>query len=121
MGGHETLTHPDTPPLLLIGAYRDNEVSPSHPLMLTREELRAAGARVSDLRLEPLSAEQLRQIITDALPGAGPELVEPLSALVHEKTGGNPFFFLQLMRTLNQDGLLTRTPELETFLSAVLH
>ncbi|PTL80106.1 ATP-binding sensor histidine kinase [Vitiosangium sp. GDMCC 1.1324] len=104
-------THPDTPPLLLIGAYRDNEVSPSHPLMLTREELRAAGARVSDLRLEPLSAEQLRQIITDALPGAGPELVEPLSALVHEKTGGNPFFFLQLMRTLNQDGLLTRTPE----------
>ncbi|WNG19411.1 AAA family ATPase [Cystobacter fuscus] len=105
-------THPDTPPLLMIGAYRDNEVSPSHPLMLAREELRKSGAWVAELRLEPLSQEQLRQIITDALPGAGrEEVIEPLSALVHRKTGGNPFFFLQLMRTLNQDGLLTRTPE----------
>jgi predicted ATPase/signal transduction histidine kinase/tRNA A-37 threonylcarbamoyl transferase component Bud32 len=105
------VTHPDTPPLLMIGAYRDNEVSPSHPLMMTREELRKAGAWVAELRLEPLSQEQLRQIITDALPGAELEVIEPLSALVHSKTGGNPFFFLQLMRTLNQDGLLTRTSE----------
>ncbi len=105
------LTHPDTPPVLLIGAYRDNEVCPSHPLMLMRKELMQTGARITDLQLEPLSLEQLQQIITDALPGAGRELVEPLSALTHEKTGGNPFFFLQLIRTLNQDGLLTRTPE----------
>ncbi|MDC0709073.1 trifunctional serine/threonine-protein kinase/ATP-binding protein/sensor histidine kinase [Stigmatella sp. ncwal1] len=103
-------THPDTPPLLMIGAYRDNEVSPSHPLMLARQELHKAGAWVAELRLEPLGQEQLRQIITDALPGAEREVIEPLSALVHSKTGGNPFFFLQLMRTLNQDGLLTRTP-----------
>ena len=43
------LNHPDTPPVLLIGAYRDNEVSPSHPLMLVREELVKGGARVTDL------------------------------------------------------------------------
>ncbi len=105
------LTHPDTHPVLMIGAYRDNEVSPSHPLMLAREELLKGGSRVADLRLEPLKLEQLQQIIADALPGAGREIVEPLAELAHEKTGGNPFFFLQLMRTLNQDGLLTRTPE----------
>ncbi|QRK11163.1 AAA family ATPase [Archangium violaceum] len=105
------ITHPDTPPLLLVGAYRDNEVSPSHPLILARMEMLKERVRVTDIRLEPLSLEQLQRLITDALPGAGGELIEPLSAQVHEKTGGNPFFFIQLMRTLNQDGLLTRTPE----------
>ncbi|WP_043429948.1 trifunctional serine/threonine-protein kinase/ATP-binding protein/sensor histidine kinase [Cystobacter fuscus] len=105
------LTHPETPPLLLLGAYRDNEVTPAHPLMLTVDTARKSGARVTDLRLEPLSVEQVQQLVTDALPGAGPELVLPLSALVREKTGGNPFFINQLLLALDQDGLLTRTPQ----------
>ena len=49
--------------------------------------------------------------MADTLPGAGAELVAPLSALVREKTGGNPFFLLQFLLTLHQDGLLVRTPE----------
>ncbi len=101
----------DMPPVLLVGAYRDNEVSPSHPLMLMLEEVRKTGARVTDIRLEPLSAAQLRQLVADTLPGAGEELVVPLSELILEKTGGNPFFLIQLMLTLNQDGLLARTPQ----------
>ncbi|MCY1077341.1 trifunctional serine/threonine-protein kinase/ATP-binding protein/sensor histidine kinase [Archangium lansingense] len=105
------LTHPDTPPLLLLGAYRDNEVSPSHPLSLTLTELRKAGVRMTDIRLEPLSREHIRQLVADSLPGAGEGTVGPLSALAHEKTGGNPFFLTQFMLTLHHDGLLTRTPE----------
>ncbi|HEX8436989.1 MAG TPA: AAA family ATPase [Archangium sp.] len=105
------LTHPETPPLLLIGAYRDNEVSPSHALALTLTELRKAGVRMTDVRLEPLSREHVHQLVADSLPGAAEGTVGPLSALVHEKTGGNPFFITQLMLTLHQDGLLTRTPE----------
>ncbi|HYO64505.1 MAG TPA: ATP-binding protein, partial [Archangium sp.] len=93
------------------GAYRDNEVSPSHPLVLSLEELRKAGAQLTDLQLEPLRMEELQQLVADTLPGADGALVEPLSALVHEKTGGNPFFILQFMRTLHQDGLLVRTPQ----------
>ncbi|HEX5750336.1 MAG TPA: AAA family ATPase [Archangium sp.] len=105
------LTHPETPPLLLIGAYRDNEVSPSHPLVCLLEELRKAGAQLAELQLEPLRMEELQQLVADTLPGADGGLVQPLSALVHEKTGGNPFFILQFMRTLHQDGLLARTPQ----------
>ncbi|MFL5358701.1 AAA family ATPase [Archangium sp.] len=105
------LTHPETPPVLLIGAYRDNEVSPSHPLALALEELRKAGARLAELQLEPLRMEELQQLVADTLPGADAGLVQPLAALVHEKTGGNPFFVLQFMRTLHQDGLLVRTPQ----------
>ncbi|WPB77145.1 ATP-binding sensor histidine kinase [Archangium violaceum] len=104
------LADPEVPPVLWVGAYRDNEVNPSHPLMLMLDELRKTEARLTGERLEPLSLEQLRRLIADALPGAGEDVVAPLSALVLEKTGGNPFFLIQLMVTLHQDGLLARLP-----------
>ncbi|WNG21220.1 AAA family ATPase [Cystobacter fuscus] len=105
------LTHPETPPLLLIAAYRDNEVHSSHPLAQTLEQLRRAGARMSHVQLEPLSLEDVRRLVMDTLPGASAELVGPLAALAREKTGGNPFFLLRFLQTLHQDGLLVRTPE----------
>ncbi|WP_375765701.1 AAA family ATPase [Archangium gephyra] len=105
------LTHPDTPPLLVLGAYRDNEVSPSHALALALTELRKADVRMTDVRLEPLSREHSQELVADSLPGASESMVGPLSALAHEKTGGNPFFLGQFMLTLHRDGLLTRTPE----------
>jgi predicted ATPase/signal transduction histidine kinase/tRNA A-37 threonylcarbamoyl transferase component Bud32 len=104
------LTEEHAPPVLWIGTYRDNEVSPSHPLMMTLGEVRKANVPVTDLQLEPLSLEQLQHLVGDALPGAGAELIVPLSEQVHEKTGGNPFFLLQLMLALHHDGLLSRTP-----------
>jgi predicted ATPase/signal transduction histidine kinase/tRNA A-37 threonylcarbamoyl transferase component Bud32 len=104
------LTEEDAPPTLWIGAYRDNEVSSSHPLMMTLREVRKAKTQVTDIQLEPLNLEQLQQLIGDALPGAGVELIVPLAEQVHEKTGGNPFFVLQLMQALHHDGLLSRAP-----------
>ncbi|MDY7233151.1 trifunctional serine/threonine-protein kinase/ATP-binding protein/sensor histidine kinase [Hyalangium rubrum] len=104
------LTEEDAPAMLWIGAYRDNEVSPSHPLMMALVEVRKAKTPVTDLQLEPLSLEQLQHLVGDALPGAGRELIAPLSEQVHEKTGGNPFFVLQLMLALHHDGLLSRAP-----------
>ncbi|MFY0574532.1 AAA family ATPase [Cystobacter fuscus] len=104
-------SHPDTPPLLLVGAYRDNEVGPAHPLLSTLAQAREAGARLGDIHLGALSLEQTRQLVAEALPGASPDVVEPLCALVWEKTAGNPFFLLQLLRTLHQEELVTRAPE----------
>ncbi|HSP80285.1 MAG TPA: AAA family ATPase, partial [Myxococcaceae bacterium] len=104
-------THPDTPPLLLIGAWRDNEVSSSHPLERALSEARKAGAQLKDIHLGPLTLEQTRQLVGDALPGANEELVVPLSSLVQEKTGGNPFFLLHLLQSLHQDGLVERATE----------
>ncbi len=105
------LTHPETPPVLWIGAYRDNEVSPAHPLTHTLEEVRKAGARMTALQLEPLSLEEVQQLVADTLPGADAQVIQQLSALAREKTGGNPFFLLQFMLALYQDGLLVHTPE----------
>ncbi|WP_224365628.1 trifunctional serine/threonine-protein kinase/ATP-binding protein/sensor histidine kinase [Hyalangium versicolor] len=106
----QLLSQPETPPVLWIGAYRDNEVSPTHPLVPVMNEVRKAGAKITDLRLDPLSLEQVTQLVTDTLPGVGAGIVTPLSELVYEKTGGNPFFLLQFMVTLSQDGLLARVP-----------
>ncbi|MBN1208715.1 MAG: AAA family ATPase [Myxococcaceae bacterium] len=103
------LTQEDAPPVLWIGAYRDNEVPPHHPLVAMEGAIREAGARVTSLQLEPLSLEHIQHLLTDSFPGAERELVDPLSGLVHEKTGGNPFFLLQLLTTLHQEKLLERT------------
>ncbi|MDY7226060.1 AAA family ATPase [Hyalangium rubrum] len=104
-------THPDTPPLLWVGAYRDNEVGPAHPLGVALEEARKAGARLGDIHLQPLGLDQTRQLVGDALPGTRPEVLKGMSTVLQEKTAGNPFFLLQLLRTLHQDGLLVRAPE----------
>ncbi|WP_437739288.1 AAA family ATPase [Sorangium sp. So ce1504] len=95
--------------LLLIGAYRDNEVGPAHPLRLTLAEARKRGAAVSELVLEPLSAAHVAALVAEAVhaPHTPAEQVEPLSQLVYEKTGGNPFFVLQFLIALHQEGLIT--------------
>jgi len=99
------LTHPEIRHLLLIGAYRDNEVTASHPLMLTLEAIRKTEAVVHKIGLKPLSLEDANQLLGDALCC---ELArtEPLTALVHEKTQGNPFFTIQFLTTLAEEHLL---------------
>ncbi|WP_437905836.1 AAA family ATPase [Sorangium sp. So ce327] len=92
--------------LLLIGAYRDNEVGPAHPLRRTLAEARKRGAAVSELVLEPLSAAHVGALVAEAVHAPEGRQVEPLSYLVYEMTGGNPFFVLQLLIVLHQDGLI---------------
>ncbi|WP_437803067.1 AAA family ATPase [Sorangium sp. So ce693] len=98
--------------LLLLGAYRDNEVGPAHPLRLTLTEVRKRGAAVSELVLGPLSATHVGALVAEAVhathaPHTPAEQAEPLSRLVYEKTGGNPFFVLQFLIALHQEGLIT--------------
>ena len=102
----DLLTGPDLQHLMLIGAYRDNEVDASHPLMRKLEAIRAAGGKVAEITLAPLAREHLGQLIADALH-CEPERAAPLAQLVHEKTAGNPFFVIQFLPALADEGLLT--------------
>jgi predicted ATPase/GAF domain-containing protein/signal transduction histidine kinase len=99
-------THPGMGHLLIIGGYRANEVSPSHPLMLALETIRKGGGVVERLDLSPLGADDVDRMVADSLR-ATVERVAPLAALVREKTGGNPFFVIQFLGTLVDEGLLT--------------
>ncbi|MCY1058065.1 AAA family ATPase [Nannocystis sp. SCPEA4] len=91
--------------LLLLGAYRDNEVDPAHPLTLALDHAKQRGAVVTDIVLAPLSAADVGALVAETVH-AGAEQVEPLAQLVHEKTGGNPFFVLQFLIALHQEGLV---------------
>ena len=103
------VTHPDVRHLLLVGAYRENEVGPAHPLMRTLEAIRAADARVQEIVLAPLGVEDVGRLVADALHCEA-ERARLLAQLVHEKTGGNPFFAIQFFTALAEEGLLTFDP-----------
>jgi PAS domain S-box-containing protein len=102
----DLLTQSDAVHLMLIGAYRDNEVNSSHPLMRKLDAIRKAGAPVQEIILAPLTGEDLAQFITDALH-CEPERATALAELIHEKTAGNPFFAIQFISALVEEGLLT--------------
>jgi predicted ATPase/signal transduction histidine kinase/tRNA A-37 threonylcarbamoyl transferase component Bud32 len=91
--------------LLLIGAYRDNEVFPAHPLMLMLNELRKVGATVNTITLAPLTQRSLNQLVAETL-NCATDLALPLTELVYQKTQGNPFFATQFLKALYQDGLV---------------
>jgi PAS domain S-box-containing protein len=99
------VSHPEVRHLLLVGAFRDNEVSSSHPLLRTMETIRAVGARVHEIVLAPLALHDVGRLIADALH-CEPERARPLAELVQEKTGGNPFFAIQFFIALADEGLL---------------
>ncbi len=107
--------------LLLLGAYRDNEVFPAHPLMLTLGELtkqcnpasakdgegapREHKAAISTLTLAPLPIGQINRLVAETL-SCTPELAQPLTELVYQKTKGNPFFTTQFLKGLYEDALI---------------
>jgi serine/threonine protein kinase len=102
----DLLSQPDVRHLMLIGAYRDNEVNAVHPLMRKLEAIRQTGAIVHQIVLAPLTGEDLRRLVADSLR-CEPERVTPLARLVHEKTAGNPYFAIQFISALAEEALLT--------------
>jgi predicted ATPase/signal transduction histidine kinase len=96
----------DTGHLLVLGAYRDNEVSPVHPLMLSVDEIVKAGATVNTISLPPLKQENLNQLVADTLICDLP-ITQPFTELVYQKTEGNPFFSVQLLKALYEEKSIT--------------
>lgn len=91
--------------LLVLGAYREHEVGPSHPLKGALDCMRKTGAAVTEIVLQPLGVEHVRQLVADTLHCSAKDAL-PLASIVHKKTGGNPFFSIQFLTTLYQEGLL---------------
>ena len=94
--------------LLLLGAYRDNEVFPTHPLMLTLGELESF---VSTITLAPLSPHHIQQLVAETL-SCHVEVAKPLSDLIYRKTQGNPFFTTQFLKGLHEDELIVFNPNM---------
>jgi len=101
-------THPDVRDLLLIGAFRDNEVGAAHPLHATLDAIRKSRTCVQ-IVMAPLTRADLIDFVADTLR-CEPACAEPLGQLVHEKTLGNPFFATQFLRALCEEHLLSFDP-----------
>lgn len=104
------VTEPEMRHLLLVGAYRDNEVGSTHPLTKTLETIRLATTRLHEIVISPLRLDDAIQLVSDALHSQ-PDQVLPLAQLVHEKTSGNPFFAIQFITTLADEGVITFDPQ----------
>ncbi len=91
--------------LLIIGAYREQEVNANHPIMLTAEAIRKAGGTVRAIALSPLDINSVNQFVADTL-NCTLEKSLSLAELLFQKTAGNPFFLTQLLKSLYSKKLL---------------
>jgi predicted ATPase/anti-anti-sigma regulatory factor len=96
------LTDEERGHLLLVGAYRDNEVVAGHPLLPTLEGLARAGVPITTIDLRPLDGDDVTALLSDALAQPADEVL-PLARVVHEKTHNNPFFVRQFLEMLAQE------------------
>jgi PAS domain S-box-containing protein len=109
------MTDPDVRNVMLVGAYRDNEVGPDHALVRTLKEIRDAGAEVHELLLTPLTSIDIGNLVADALR-CTQQLASPLADLIFEKTAGNPFFSIQFVTMLAEETLLKFSADRKTWI-----
>ena len=95
--------------LLLVGAYRDNEVDAMHPVAVVADELRKGDAALSEIALAPLDPGSVQEIVADTLRCDG-EVSARLARVLVAKTGGNPFFLLRFLKTLSDEDYLRFEP-----------
>ena len=106
---HLILTDAQITSLLLIGAYRDNEVGPSHPLTLTVQQLRDTQVQVHEIVVKPLGQEHVARLIAETVH-RDEHSVWALADVILQKTGGNPFFINLFLKTLYAEGLIRLDP-----------
>ncbi|MFB2834885.1 AAA family ATPase [Floridanema evergladense] len=98
--------------LLILGAYRDNEVFPLHPFILTVDEIVKTGATVNTITLPPLKESDMNCLIADTL-NCELSLAQDLTKLIYQKTQGNPFFATQFLKALHDEKLITFNWEIQ--------
>ncbi|MEI2580820.1 ATP-binding protein, partial [Scytonema sp. PRP1] len=91
--------------LLLIGAYRNNEVSRTHPLYLTLNQIQKTKATINTINIEALNQADSNRLIADSLRCSEAAAI-PLNQLVFAKTKGNPFFIHQFIKYLYDEKLI---------------
>ncbi|MEP6518495.1 AAA family ATPase [Microcoleus vaginatus] len=100
------MTVADNKYLFLIGAYRDNEVSEAHPLTQILENIaKAKVTTINKIFLTPLALTDITQLLVDTL-FAESKNAKPLAKLLQQKTGGNPFFINEFLKSLHSEAWL---------------
>ncbi|HZF31562.1 MAG TPA: AAA family ATPase [Gammaproteobacteria bacterium] len=99
-----------TESLLLVTTYRDNEVTPQHPLMLAAKEQAKQGVQIHSISLRALGSPEVAEFVADALR-QDIATASPLAEIILEKTAGNPFFMRQFLEALHDSKLIYFDPK----------
>src|ERR1039457_5172616 len=99
------VTDPALTHLLVIGAFRDNEMEPSNILTYTLNEIYQRGTIINRIIMTPLSEQHVSQLIADTMH-CDLDKARPLAEMVMQKTGGSPFFARRFLQNLHEEGLL---------------
>eukprot|EP00026_Physarum_polycephalum_P000057 Phypoly_transcript_00057.p1 GENE.Phypoly_transcript_00057~~Phypoly_transcript_00057.p1 ORF type:complete len:2589 (+),score=470.61 Phypoly_transcript_00057:138-7904(+) len=91
--------------LVLVCAYRDNEVDSSHLFRIVMDDIEKKGIHCQKLMLAPIKHNDITQLVSDSFR-CDREKAAPLSLLINKKTGGNPFFVGQFLKTITHDKLV---------------
>ncbi len=89
-------------PVWIVGTYRPEEVSLSHPLTRLRQGL-SRDHLVSRLILEPLSSKSVEEIACSLV---GEEEGAAFGALLYQESEGNPFILVETVNDLQEQGVL---------------
>lgn len=100
------ISDPELKYFLLIGAYRDNEVYDTHPLTIELQDIRKKNITINSIVVTSLNKIDIQHLLADSF-SCTLDKVEPLAALLLDKTHGNPFFINQFLKVLYQKNLLT--------------
>ncbi|TVR14581.1 MAG: GAF domain-containing protein [Phormidium sp. GEM2.Bin31] len=100
-------------PLLTIGTYRDHEVGPGHPLLLSLANI-AKTSRIETLTLGPLNRDDVSRLTALTLHRDRSDS-QPLADLLYDNSQGNPFFVNQLLKTLYERGAIAFNPDTGTW------
>lgn len=92
--------------LLLIAAYRDNEVDENHPLMKILPEIENTGIVIQKICLQHLQLSSIEKMLCETMKTNATQQINELASLLFHQTTGNPFFLTQMLHTLYQEGLL---------------
>lgn len=95
--------------LYIVCSYRDNEVDENHPVSITLKEIEKSGLGITTITLDPLKEEDVTTFILNFI-SCKKEDASVLARIVHSKTGGNPFFINQFLKTTYEEKLITIDP-----------
>ncbi|MFC4258025.1 diguanylate cyclase [Marinobacter lacisalsi] len=96
--------------LMVVGAYRDNEITPDHPLIQTLQQMQGTDVFLTHITLKPLEIPDICRLLADTLLSTSSE-VEPLARVIHQKTEGNPFFVEEFLKDQHVRGHIKADPD----------
>ncbi|WP_296705383.1 AAA family ATPase, partial [Algoriphagus sp.] len=92
--------------ILVVGTYRDNEVHEAHPLFIMLRTLDNSELKPVEIILGDLDRGSVKEICIDCFGNDNPG-VEEIATIIHQKTNGNAFFTLQLLKGLYEEGTIS--------------